>query len=224
MGGLFSNSFSSCIGQQIQWNTSWSESRKHKFSGFRQQHISLRRIQLSRAALMDTSWLKSRLCKFTDIGNSIFLQERSSIAAEFSEGFTPYSLFSLNCREQQGLKISTSCENSEDYSIHIFSAPWLEPKRVIFSAGCVSFKKSLYFLPAVATIKVSSNYYKIIPTFSHYTRSEVEEIVASNISSKHNTSWPNQFRFVNILLVPGWKHNFQLTIFGEKNEKDSIAE
>ena len=31
-GGSFSNSFSICIGQQIQLYTSWSESRQHKFS------------------------------------------------------------------------------------------------------------------------------------------------------------------------------------------------
>ena len=81
---------------------------------YRQQHISQRRIQHSRAVLMDTSWLKSRQHKFLDIGNSIFLQERSITAAKFSEGFTTYSLFSLNCREQQGFKTSTSCENSQD--------------------------------------------------------------------------------------------------------------
>ena len=78
---------------------------------YRQQYISLRRIQHNRAVLMDTSWLKSRKHKFKDKGKSIFLQERSSTAATFSEGFTPYSLFYLNCREQQGLKTSTSCEN-----------------------------------------------------------------------------------------------------------------
>ena len=93
-GCSFSNSFSTCIGQQIQLCTSRSESRQHKF---------------------------------TDIGNSIFLGERSSTDAKFSEGFTPYSLLFLNCREQQGLKSSTSCKNSQDYSIYIFFAPWLEP-------------------------------------------------------------------------------------------------
>ena len=34
-GGSFSNSFSTCIGQQIQLFTSWSESRQHKFSDIR---------------------------------------------------------------------------------------------------------------------------------------------------------------------------------------------
>ena len=90
---------------------------------YRQQHISLKRIQYSRAVLMDNSWLKSSQHKFTDIGNSIFLQERSSTAAKFSGGFTPYSLFPLNCRKQQVLKTSTPCKNSQDNSIHVFSAP-----------------------------------------------------------------------------------------------------
>ena len=66
---------------------------------YRWQHISLRKIQHSRLVLMDTSWLKSRQHKFTDISNNIFLQERSSTAVKFSEGFTLYSLFSLNCKE-----------------------------------------------------------------------------------------------------------------------------
>ena len=56
---------------------------------YRQQHISLKRIQLSRVVLIDTSWSKSRQHKFTDIGNNIFLQESSSIAAKFFEGFIP---------------------------------------------------------------------------------------------------------------------------------------
>ena len=63
-------------------------------------------------------WLKSRQHKCTDIGKSIFCLERSSTAAKLSKGFTPYLLFSLNCREQKGLKTSTSCENSQ---IHKFS-------------------------------------------------------------------------------------------------------
>ena len=84
-GSLFSNSFSTSIGQQIQ---------------------------------MDTSWLRLRQQKFSDIGNSIFLQGRSSTAAKSSEGFPPNLLFSLNNREQQGFKkSSTSCENSQNYKI-----------------------------------------------------------------------------------------------------------
>ena len=31
-GGIFSNSFSTCIGQQIQLYSSWFESRQHKFT------------------------------------------------------------------------------------------------------------------------------------------------------------------------------------------------
>ena len=78
------------------------------------KHITQRRIQLSRTVLIDTSWSKLEQHKFTDIDNSIFLQERSSTAATFSDGFTPYSLFSLYCREQQGIKTSKSCENPQD--------------------------------------------------------------------------------------------------------------
>ena len=118
----------------------------------RQQHISPRRIQHSRVVL----WLKSRQRKFTDIGNSIFLRARSSRAAKFSEGFTPCSLFCLYCREQQGLKTSASYENSQDYKNDVFAALWLEPKRVISSAGDVSSTKSRHFLPPVTTIKVPS--------------------------------------------------------------------
>ena len=143
---------------------------------YRQQYIYLRRIQLSRVVLMDISWLNLRQHKFTDTGNSIFLQERSSTAAKFSEGFTPYSLFFLNCREQQGLKTRTSCENSLDYSVHVFSAPkaYSLSKQSQFQKipsvpkSPISFKKSRHFLPAVTTIKVStricSHYNKIIPT------------------------------------------------------------
>ena len=40
---------------------------------YRQQHITLRRIQLSKVILMDTLQSKSRQHKFTDIGNNIFL-------------------------------------------------------------------------------------------------------------------------------------------------------
>ena len=64
-------------------------------------------------------------------------QERSSKAAKFPEEFTPNSLFSLNCREQQGLQTSTSGANSQNNSIYVFSAPWLEPKKgYILSRRC----------------------------------------------------------------------------------------
>ena len=59
-GGSFSNSFSTCTGQQIQ---------------------------------MDTSWLRSRRHKFTDIGNSIFLQERSSTGTKFWEIYSLFTIF-----------------------------------------------------------------------------------------------------------------------------------
>ena len=99
-GGSFSNSFSIYKGQQIQLYTSLSESRQYKFSDignstFRQEEYSTVEY------FWNTSWLKSREHKFIAIGNSIFLQRRSGTAAKFSKGFTPYSLFSFNCREQK---------------------------------------------------------------------------------------------------------------------------
>ena len=66
------------------------------------------------------------------------------------------SLFPLNCREQQWLKTNTSSENSQGYKNYIFYALWLQPKKVILSAGGVISKKSHYFLPSVTTIKVPS--------------------------------------------------------------------
>ena len=104
-GGSFRNSFS-----KIQLYTSWFESRKPKFSDIGNSIFRKEKYNTA-GQWSDTSWLKSRPHKFTDIGNSIFLLERFSTAAKFSEGFTPYSLFSLNCREQQSLKTSTSSEN-----------------------------------------------------------------------------------------------------------------
>ena len=153
--GSFSNSFSTCIGQQIHLYTSWSESRQHKFLDIDSSTFPPK--EYSTAALFwNTLWLKSRQHKFTDISNSIFLQERSSTATKFFEEFTPYSLFSLNCREQQSLNTSKSCENSQDYKNDVFSVLWLQPKRVILLAGGVSSKKSHHFLLTVTTIKVPS--------------------------------------------------------------------
>ena len=121
MGGSFSNFFSTCIRQQIQLYTSWSESRQHKFTAY-----------------------------------CIFRWERSSTAVKFFDEFTPYSLFSLNYREQQSLKTSISCEYLQDYKNDVFSAPWLRLKSVILLEGDVSSKKSRHFLPAATSIKVPS--------------------------------------------------------------------
>ena len=112
--GSFSNSFSTCIGQQI-----------HRC---RQQHISLGRIQHS-SVVLEHLVDKSRQHKFTDIANSIFRLERYSTVAKLSEGSTPYSLFFINCREQQGLKTSTSWEHLQDYKNDVFSILWFQPKK-----------------------------------------------------------------------------------------------
>ena len=117
-GGSFSNSFSTCIGQQIQ---------------------------------MDTLWLRSRQQKFTDIGNSIILQDRSRTAAKFSEKFTPYSLFSLNCKEQQSLKPAHPAKIHRTTKNDIISALQLQLKRVILSAGGVSSSKYVYVYVCVQT-------------------------------------------------------------------------
>ena len=123
---------------------------------YRQQHISRRRILLNRVILMDTLWLKLRQHKFTDIGNNIFLQERSSSAAKFFEGFTPYSSFSLICRELQGLKPAPPAKIHRATKIDILTTPWPEQKRVILSAGGVSSKRFCDSLPEVTIIKVPS--------------------------------------------------------------------
>ena len=80
-GGLFSNSFSTCIGQQIQLYTSWSESRQHKFTDIGKSIFDLEEY-CTAGYFWDTLWSKSRQHKFTNIDISIFLLERSSPTAK----------------------------------------------------------------------------------------------------------------------------------------------
>ena len=119
-GGSFSNSFSTCIGQQIQMDTPWLRSRQLKSSDIGNSTFHLEEYSTTEQ-FWNTLWTNSRQHKFTDIGNSIFLQVRSSIAAKLSVGFIPYSLFSLNYREQQGLKSSHPAKNHRTTKWHFHS-------------------------------------------------------------------------------------------------------
>ena len=116
--GSFGNSFSTCIRQQIQLFTSWSESRQHKFSDvgnrtFRQEDHS------TAGQLWWTPRGQSRDSTNSQIQATAHLSKMSSTAAKFSEASTPHSLFPLNCREQQGLKTGTSCKNSQEYKNNV---------------------------------------------------------------------------------------------------------
>ena len=99
------------------WIPSWLRFWQHKFIDINvtayfarkntaqihrywQQHISPGKIQHKFTDISNSTFRQKKYSTNSHIGNSIFHQESSNAAVKFSDGFTPYSLFSLNGKEQ----------------------------------------------------------------------------------------------------------------------------
>ena len=98
--GSFSNSFSTCIGLQIQLFISWLKPRQLKMSDTDNSTFHLEEYSTAQQSRVVVEH-QVKPTKFTDLSNSIFLRESSRMAPKFSEGFTPYSLFSFYSWEEQ---------------------------------------------------------------------------------------------------------------------------